>query len=57
MVFKKKCEKCDNQFLCNPETNGTCWCMSEDYVEKDKNLKDCICKECLVKQPKKISLP
>ena len=51
--INKTCQKCKKIFFCNSDINGTCWCMSVDFTEIDKKFTDCICKECLVIQPKK----
>ena len=34
-------------FTCKPDIKQKCWCMEEDFVQIDKEIKDCVCKDCL----------
>jgi len=49
----KKCERCGNDFVCNPKNIGACQCSHISFTEEEKafiekqQFGDCLCIGCL----------
>ena len=50
---KLKCEKCGVYFYCCSSSIKKCWCFEYPIVDISKDIKDCICQECLKKIKRK----
>ena len=44
-----KCEICNVSFECNSSKYNDCWCFKVPIVKISENIKDCVCKNCLIK--------
>ena len=45
------CDVCGNFFQCNGTTGSDCWCMELENKTIGDQIKDCICRDCLIKSP------
>jgi hypothetical protein len=41
------CKICKNKFVCERNKENGCWCMNLEPRIINKNIKDCICRQCL----------